>query len=108
MALSVSEFRDFAHLNPDDETDSFLQGFVNSARDFCFRSAGITTEPTDPDDLNQFKLAVYTKGLALYSERDFPRPGVMDAVDKSVIQQLSGISDYNNTFIFTDPTGGTA
>ena len=98
MAVNISDFKNFSVLP--DVSDTDLQPFLDRAKAFCLRSAGLTAEP-DPED-QDFSGAVYLKALALWNERDFPRPQIQDAVNMSVCERLAGVADYTKTLILSE------
>ena len=95
----LDDFREFSKLP--DEPDDFLQTFLGPAGDFCLRSAGLDNEPTDPNELAQFRLAKFSIALHSYQERSFPRPGNRQAVYDYAIGQLAGLMNPDKTLIIT-------
>ena len=100
--IDVANFKIYAKLPEED--DSFLQGFLDLATAFCLRVSGLNEVPMkDGVPIIEFQQAVFLYALFLFNERDFPRPGVKEAVESQVVTMLAGNTDLaGRTSLSTD------
>ena len=97
-----------------DESDSLIKEFLESSYNYVLRLSGQSSIPTvvtgqddngqDITDLNpDFKTAIFSRALYLHQERDFPRDGVMDSVDKYILNLIAGATDFSKRTVLTEP-----
>lgn len=108
--ITPAELREFGKL--EDDSDEFLQTFIDRAENFCLRLASIDSLPTKTGDSNvvdpEFRGGVLTYALFLYETRDFPRPQLEEAVNKQVMNQIAGQTNFADRLILTETSEGVS
>lgn len=83
-----------------DETDAELTRILSASKDYILSLTGLESLPTDNNSVDE---AIKVYCLYLFSEQDFPRPGIMEAVNNHILQLLSRVTDFPARTVLTEP-----
>ena len=100
IEVTASQFKEFAKL-ADDESDSFLEGFISSAIATISRLVG--KAPADIENTDSMQLATKILALHYYNSRDVPSPQMAEAIKQQVLSLVQDQIDLAGQTILTEP-----
>lgn len=100
IEVTPGEFKEFGKL-VSDETDDFLNGFINSAIATINRLVG--KAPDNIENTDSMKLATKILALHFYNMRDFPSPQMTEAIKQQVLTLIQDQIDLSAQTILTEP-----